>query len=135
MCLAVIQKEQGDGALLAFSEAVHSEQTHHAITLLHVSPEGGTSEVFRVRCETQCLRLGFCHKDYSSLYSGHMDGLLVLYNLTSGTISCSNDDCDVSSLDISVDRTMFVSTSGNCLRVHKVAKHQSGTSLPKFMGL
>merc|ERR1712146_298759 len=82
-CMAIIRQASGpqSGALLALAEDTPADRPPKPVTVLAVQADGQYTEVFRMRCEYQCLHMGFFHRDPTNFFTGHQDGMLVCCQL------------------------------------------------------
>jgi len=117
-----IQQTTGSSStcFLAIAEGVQPDGTPSPIEVFSVSADGAYSSVYRLKAPSLCYTLIFCHGISTYLLSGHVDGLIVVYDLVSGGTSMCHDSPTSRFLSICADRSLVVSAEENYFRVFKV---------------
>jgi len=108
-------------AWLALTEEPSADSPVACIEVLIINADGSSASAYRVRAESPCRSLHFCHESHEALLSTHSDGLVILCDLPSGQLRVSHDDAAVRSVRASVDRTLIVSTMADSFRVYRPA--------------
>lgn len=105
---------------LALSEVMSSDGAPPPIEVYSLSVDGAVRSLYRLKAPSLCYSLTFCHRTSIFLLSGHIDGLVVVYDLLNGTTSLCHDCPGTGFLSICTDRSLIVSTSENYFRIFKV---------------
>jgi len=118
--MALIHQSDSQGCMLALVDEAPATSPPVPIEVLAISADGMTSSMYRVRPETHCKFVAFCHESPDYLLSTHEDGVVVLYNLPQGQLMLSHDDMRIRTASISADRTLIVTAVAECFRISKV---------------
>mmetsp|Transcript_65834 Transcript_65834/g.122824 ORF Transcript_65834/g.122824 Transcript_65834/m.122824 type:complete len:614 (+) Transcript_65834:121-1962(+) len=118
MCVAVAERLE-TSCLVAITENPPPGLTASVIEVLEVNIDGGTATVYRVKPESLCMRIQFCHGSNIFLASAHVDGVVALYNLQRGEVAVSHDDPEIRSMSISPDRMLVATAQGRHFRVYR----------------
>eukprot|EP00403_Amphidinium_massartii_P010968 CAMPEP_0178414814 /NCGR_PEP_ID=MMETSP0689_2-20121128/23229_1 /TAXON_ID=160604 /ORGANISM="Amphidinium massartii, Strain CS-259" /LENGTH=609 /DNA_ID=CAMNT_0020036113 /DNA_START=45 /DNA_END=1870 /DNA_ORIENTATION=- len=114
-CIALAERTE-TSALLAVTGPPPPGLTSNVIEVLEVTVDGGMSTVYRVKPESLCSMMQFCHDSCNFLASAHADGLVALYNLSRGEVAVSHDDPELRSMSISPDRLLVATAQGRHFR-------------------
>lgn len=115
-----IQQADATSALMAMCEPVTSGTPLPHIEVRAVSTAGASRIKYRLKVPSACRSLSFCHGSATHVFTGHYDGLILLYDLPRGTTSQCHGSPNDRSISISVDRSMVVSTEQHCFRIFRV---------------
>lgn len=126
--MAIISQGEAASCLIALAEEPSPGCPIPPIEVLQVLADGSANRAYRARPESPCRLLSFCHESPDFLLSGHDDGLVIVYNLPLGQLRLSHDDVGIRSICISVDRTLIVTSVGECFRVYRVPPETSTRS-------
>mmetsp|Transcript_40657 Transcript_40657/g.73466 ORF Transcript_40657/g.73466 Transcript_40657/m.73466 type:complete len:615 (-) Transcript_40657:152-1996(-) len=118
MCVALAERSD-TSCLLAITESPPPGLTASVIEVLEVTIDNGATTVYRVKPESLCTMLQFCHESSIFLASAHIDGVVALYNLQRGEVSVSHDDPELRSLTVSPDRMLVATAQGRHLRIYR----------------
>lgn len=119
--LAVQQTPDGSSACyVAISEAPLTDGAASPIEVFTVSVEGSYRSLYRLKGPSACYSLSFCHRTATYLLSGQVDGLIVVYDLLSGTTSMCHDNPGRGFRSICTDRSLIVSAEENYFRIFNV---------------
>jgi len=108
----------GDACYLAISEA--SSDAAPPIEVYSVSGDGSYRSLYRLQCPPPCCFLAFCHCSATHLLSVQEDGLVIVYNLLSGSTSMCHDAPGPGFRSICTDRSLIISSQENYFRIFKV---------------
>lgn len=117
--LAVIDRGDNAQCLLAVTEAPPAGQPRAPIEVLSIGRDGSTAVLHRVQPEFLCHSLSFCIGSANFLMSAHVDGVVVIYDLSTGALSISHGSPGARCVSVSPDRALFVTTEANYLRVFR----------------
>lgn len=92
-----------------------------------ISADGAYRNLYHLRGTSPSYSLSFCHKTTTHLWSSQTDGLVVVYDLPSGTTSMCQDDPGRVFRSISTDRTLFVSAGESYFRIFRVPQPEQST--------
>jgi len=87
------------------------------VLLLHA--DGSWASAYRVRTESPCRSLMFCHESSTFLLSAHLDGTVILSDLKSGQFRMSHDDVSLRSARASADCSLLITTGANSFRIFR----------------
>jgi len=122
-----IQQADGGTAHMATVDKCAEGMPLPPIEVRSISIQGSSKILYRLKVPSPCRSLSFCHGVVTHVFSGHNDGLAVLYDLVRGTTSQAHGNPLVSSLSISTDRNLIVSTEQHCFRIFRVSAASPAT--------
>jgi len=108
-------------ARIALAEAASADLPVFCIEVIMVYDDGSSASAYRIRADSPCRSLRFCHGSSDMILSAHADGLVMLCDLLSGQLRVSHDDAAIRSVCTSTDRTLIVSTMADSFRVYRPA--------------
>jgi len=117
--LAIISQESGTSCLLAMAQETPTGDAPAPIEVLAIGLDGAMSSAYRVRQESPCRMLSFCYENPDLLLSGHVNGVVIVYNLPQAKLGLSHDDVAMRSACISTDGTLLVTAVKDCFRVFR----------------
>jgi hypothetical protein len=109
----------GPSCVLAISEETTANGVPQPIEVFSVEADGTIKSMYRLKAPSVCYSLAFCHRTSTCLLSGHVDGLVVVYDLLNGTTSLCHDNPGTPFLSICTDRSLILSTAENYFRIFK----------------
>mmetsp|Transcript_118582 Transcript_118582/g.342886 ORF Transcript_118582/g.342886 Transcript_118582/m.342886 type:complete len:797 (-) Transcript_118582:238-2628(-) len=122
-----IQNSSDGGCYLALSESPMLDGSASPIEVSAISADGVYRNLYHLRGPSPCYSLSFCHQTTTHLWSSQTDGLVVVYDLPTGTTSMCQDNPGLVFRSISTDRTLFVSAGESYFRVFKVPQPEQSS--------
>lgn len=124
VCMAIQQAPRpasaGASGRLAIVAAAVEGQSPPPIEVWDICVDGNGRMMYRLNVPSPCSSLNFCYGAEDRIFSGHTDGLAVLYDLPKGSTSQCQGSPDSFSLSMSTDHKLVVATESDCFRIFKL---------------